>query len=173
MAAGVAGINFHGDPANCRGYSPLCAPTPERLSAGALSAHPEWYALLLTRALVGDRALGTRVSWPGPRTAPRPDLSVTSLRAADGRLHVVVVDDDPPGSARALLHLHVAGRYSGARVLTLTAPSPAAVAGVQLGGSSVRADASRRIHARRHDRARGGALERPAAHAPLSSSSQA
>jgi hypothetical protein len=67
---------------------------------------------------------------------------VTALRAADGRLHVVVVDEDPPGSARVLVRLHVAGRYSRARVLALTAPSPAAAVGVQLGGRSVRADGS-------------------------------
>ena len=142
MAAGVAGINFHGDPANCRGYTPLCAPTPERLSTGALSARPEWYALLLTRALVGDRALRTRIRWLGPRAGRRQDLSVTALRAADGRLHVVVVDDDPPGSAPGIVRLYVARRYSGGRVLALTAPSPAAVAGVQLGGRSVGADGS-------------------------------
>jgi hypothetical protein len=142
MAAGVTGINFHGDPANCRGYAPLCAPTPERLSAGSLSARPEWYALLLTRALIGDRSLRTSLSWPNQRATPRPDLSVTSLHAADGRLHVVVVDEDPRGAASALLRLHVPRRYSAARVLALTAPSPAAVAGVQLGARSVRGDGS-------------------------------
>jgi hypothetical protein len=142
MAAGVAGINFHGDPANCRGYAPLCAPTPERLSAGSLSARPEWYALLLTRALVGDRSLRSTLAWPSQGATPRPDLSVTSLRAADGRLHVVVVDEDPRGSPSVLLRLHVPRRYSAARVLALTAPSPAAVTGVQLGGRSVHADGS-------------------------------
>jgi hypothetical protein len=67
---------------------------------------------------------------------------VTSLHAADGRLHVVVVDEDPRGAASALLRLHVPRRYSAARVLALTAPSPAAVAGVQLGARSVRGDGS-------------------------------
>jgi hypothetical protein len=139
MAAGVAGINFHADLANCRGYAPLCAPTAERLEAGALSVRPEWYALLLAKALIGDRPIRTRVAWPHP-PGSRPDLSVTALRAADGRLHVVVVDDDPPGSARVLLHLHVGRRYRGGRILALTAPSPSAGAGVRLGGLSVQAD---------------------------------
>ena len=67
---------------------------------------------------------------------------MTALRAADGRVHVVVVDEDPPGSAPVPVRLHVARRYSGAHVLALTAPSPAAVAGVQLGGRSVRGDGS-------------------------------
>lgn len=142
MAAGVAGMNFHGDPANCRGYAPVCAPTPERLGAGALSARPEWYALLLTRALIGDRALGTTVSWPGPGAARRPNLSVTSLRAPDGRVHVVVVDDDQPGTPGALLRLHVGRGFSGAHILALTAPSPQTGTSVQLGGRSVRPDGS-------------------------------
>jgi hypothetical protein len=55
---------------------------------------------------------------------------------------VVIVDEDPRGAASVLLRLHAPRRYSAARVLALTAPSPAAVAGVQLGGRSVRADGS-------------------------------
>jgi hypothetical protein len=142
MAAGVAGINFHGDPANCGGYAPLCASTPELLAAGELSARPEWYALLLTRALVGDRALPTALDSPGASAAHRPDLSVSSFLAPDGRVHVVVVDADPPGSAGVLLRVHAPSRYAEARVLTLTAPSPSAVSGVQLGGRSVALDGS-------------------------------
>jgi hypothetical protein len=141
MAAGVAGINFHGDPANCRGYSPLCAPTAARLQSGALSVRPEWYALLLARALIGDRAVRTRVAWRRP-PGQRPNLSVTTLRAAHGRLHMVVVDDDPPGSARVLLRLHLPRRYGVARLLALTAPSPLTSTGVRLGGRSVQADGS-------------------------------
>src|SRR5207245_7326341 len=86
MAAGAAGINFHGDPANCRGYAPLCAPTSERLQTGALSVRPEWYALLLTKALIGDYPLATRLAWAGPPPS-RPNVSVTALRADDGRVH--------------------------------------------------------------------------------------
>ena len=141
MAAGAAGINFHGDPANCRGYAPLCAPTSERLQTGALSVRPEWYALLLTKALIGDYPLATRLAWAGP-PGSRPNVSITALGAADGRLHVVVVDDDPPGSARVLLHLHVGHRYGAATVLALTASSPSAGAGVELGGRSVQANGS-------------------------------
>jgi hypothetical protein len=67
MQAGVAGINFHGEPANCHGYTPLCAPSGERLAAGLLSARPEWYALLLTRRLVGNSPLRTVVKRAFPR----------------------------------------------------------------------------------------------------------
>jgi hypothetical protein len=141
MAAGVAGINFHGDPRNCGGYAPLCAPTTARLEIGALSVRPEWYALLLARALIGDRAVRTRIA-PAAPPGSRPNLSVTGLRTRDGRLHLVVVDDDPPGSAPVELHLHVARRYRTASILALIAPSPSAGADVRLAGRSVRADGS-------------------------------
>jgi hypothetical protein len=140
MAAGVAGINFHGDPANCRGYAPLCAPSAERLEKGVLSVRPEWYALLLAKQLIGDRGIGTRL-----RAAPgdaRPNVSVTGLRAPDGRVHVVVVDEEPPGSAPVLLHVHAGHGYSRAQILALTAPSPSADSGVELGGRKVQPDGS-------------------------------
>ncbi len=38
MGAGVVGINLQGNPGNCGGYTPVCAPTPETLAAGALQA---------------------------------------------------------------------------------------------------------------------------------------
>lgn len=142
MAAGVAGMNFHGEPRNCGGYAPLCAPTPERLAAGMLSVRPEWYALLLARQLLGDRAVRTRVVLGEAAAAARPNLSITGLRTPAGRLHLVVVDDDPPGSPRVLLHLHVGHRYASASELALTAPSPTAGGGVLLGGRSVAPDGS-------------------------------
>jgi hypothetical protein len=142
MAAGVSGINFHGDPGNCRGYAPLCAPTAARLAAGALSVRPEWYALLLASRLVGDRGLRTRLRAGVPRRSPQPNVSVTALRAPGGAVQLVVVDDDPPGSPRLLLRVHVRRRYSSARELALTAPSPSAGGGVLLGGRSVAADGS-------------------------------
>lgn len=142
MAAGVAGVNFHGDPGNCRGYAPLCAPTPARITSGALSVRPEWYALLLARQLLGDRALRTRVRAGVPRGSPQPNVSVTALRAPSGAVHLVVVDDEPPGSPRLALHLHVGHRYKSARELALTAPSPSAGGGVLLGDRSVAADGS-------------------------------
>ncbi|HEV2981520.1 MAG TPA: hypothetical protein VGX51_08820 [Solirubrobacteraceae bacterium] len=140
MAAGVSGINFHGNPANCRGYAPLCAPTPARLATGALSVRPEWYALLLARQLVGDRGLRTSLRAGVAHGAPPPNVSVTALRAANGAVHLVVVDDDPPGSPRLLLHIHVGSRYRQARELALTGPSPSAGSGVLLGGRTVAAD---------------------------------
>jgi hypothetical protein len=133
MAAGVQGINFQGAPANCRGYTPVCARTPELLARGAVTTRPEWYALLLTKALVGDRPLHTTVS------PTRPNLDVVAL--LDGtRLHVLIVDDDPHASGGTAVHLHVGPGFGGARALTLTAPSPSATSGVLLGGRTVARD---------------------------------
>ena len=132
MSAGVAGINFHGNPANCHGYSPLCAATPERLASGALSAQPEWYALLLARALIGSRPVRSVV-----RYSERANVDVATFLAPDGALRVVIVDDDPPGSRAALVSLHVGRGFAAGRILSLTAPSPAAHTGVELGGRPV------------------------------------
>jgi hypothetical protein len=135
MSMGVGGINFHGNLANCQGYSPLCAPTPEGLATGALGAQPEWYALLLAKALIGDRPLASVVRSPG-----RANVRVTALLASRGRLRAVIVDDDPPGARRAAVHLHVGSGFGRASVLSLTAPGPAALSGERLGGRAVAAN---------------------------------
>jgi hypothetical protein len=49
----------------------------------------------------------------------------------------VIVDDDPPGARRVAVHLRVGGGYGRARILSLTAPGPAALSGVRLGGRPV------------------------------------
>jgi hypothetical protein len=70
MTMGVAGINLQGNPDNCDGYTPVCAPSTESQAAGTLGARAEWYALLLTKALIGDRPLSTikaRVAGPTSR----------------------------------------------------------------------------------------------------------
>jgi len=137
MSMGVAGINLHGSPANCNGYTPLCAPTPEDLASGALRAQPEWYALLLAKELIGDRPLPTITSSSG-----RPNVEVMALLAGDGTLHFVIVDDDPPGARRVAVRLRVGRGFRSASVLSLTGPSPAALSGVRLGGKAVAPDGS-------------------------------
>ena len=136
MAAGTAGINLQGAPANCRGYSPVCATTPTQLALGALQAQPEWYALLLTRSLIGDRPLRTRIAAPA-----NPNLVVAALSGAGGVLKFVIVDDEPAG-APAAVRLHVARGLHVASVLRLTAAGPEARSGVRLGGRAVARDGS-------------------------------
>jgi hypothetical protein len=52
----------------------------------------------------------------------------------------VIVDDDPPGGRDVTVHLHVGTGFHGATILSLTAPSPAALSGVRLGGRAVAPD---------------------------------
>ncbi|HXW59871.1 MAG TPA: hypothetical protein VEJ23_10385 [Solirubrobacteraceae bacterium] len=137
MTTGLAGLNFQGAPANCSGYSPLCASTPARLSRGELHAQPEWYALLMTRSLVGDRPLHTVIESSGSS-----NVDVQSLLAPTGALEVVLVDDDPPGSASDSVSLRPNRRFGAASLLSLTAPSPQSTDGVRLGGREVQPDGS-------------------------------
>ena len=137
MSMGVSGINFEGNPVNCEGYTPVCAPSAEDLASGALVAQPEWYALLLARALIGERPLHTTVS-----PTERPNVEASTFLAADGTLRFVLVDDDPPGARGVAMHLHVGSGFHGATVLSLTAPSPEALSGVELGGRAVAANGS-------------------------------
>jgi hypothetical protein len=137
MTMGVSGINLEGNPANCEGYTPVCAPSAEDLITGTMRAQPEWYALLVAKALLGERPLRTIVK---PKPADRPNVEATTFIAPDGTLQFVLVDDDPPGSRRVAVHLHVGNGFHGARVMSLTAPSPAALSGVRLGGQEVQPD---------------------------------
>lgn len=133
MAAGVEGINFEGNPANCLGYSPVCAPTSGRLAAGILNAQPVWYALLLTRSLVGDRPLPTLVAKP-PAGA---NVTVTSMAAPDGGLRFVVVEDETPAHPGVALSLHVGTHFGTASIVSLSAPSLSSTSGVTVGGHTV------------------------------------
>ena len=135
MRLGAAGINFEGNPTNCLGYTPVCAPTPEAAATGELEARPEWYALLLARSLLGERPLRTIV---GP--ANRPNVVASAFRAADGTTKFVLIDDDAPGARGVAMRLHVGSGFGGATILSLTAPSLSALTGVELGGRAVAAN---------------------------------
>ena len=108
-----------------------------RLAKGALRAQPEWYALLLTRALIGARPV--RSAFRAPRGR---NVDVRSFLAGDGRLMSVIVDDDPPAAGPIAISLRVGRRFAGASVVALTAASPAARSGVTLGSRAVAADGS-------------------------------
>ncbi|HEX7609699.1 MAG TPA: hypothetical protein VF380_03415 [Solirubrobacteraceae bacterium] len=137
MAAGVSGINLEGNPANCFGYSPVCAADPAQLASGTLTAQPVWYSLLLARSLIGDRPLHAAVSAPAGT-----NITVAALRVPGGGLHLVLVDNDPPGSHAAAVRVRVGPTFGAASELALTAPSPEATRGVRLGDQGVAADGS-------------------------------
>jgi len=154
MAAGAAGINLEGNPANCAGYTPLCAPDPAALAAGSLRAQPEWYALLLTRSLAGWRPLPTTIA-----AASSPNLTATSFSGSGHSLQVVLVDDEPPGASPLALALDVGTGMGDAHILRLTAPAQSATGDILLGGHAVALDGALRapIHPE-HVPAHAGAL---------------
>jgi hypothetical protein len=117
MAAGAAGINLQGNPTNCTGYTPLCAPNPVALANGNLRAEPDWYALLLTSSLVGDRPLPTTI------TEGSPNLAAASFAGPDHSLKVVLADDEPPGTSPLAVRVDVGAGLGAGRILRLTAPS--------------------------------------------------
>jgi hypothetical protein len=149
---GVSGLNFHGGLGDCNvggtivapWYSPLCT-----LADGQLGARPEYYALLLLRALEGCAFLQARY-----RTSH--NVSVYALRAPDGSLRIVIDDEDVPAARRAGMPSAPTGRASGpvdvvvradpsyrhGSVIRLSAPSVYAKRGVRLGGRALRADGS-------------------------------
>jgi hypothetical protein len=132
MSAGVDGINLEGNPTNCAGYTPICAPDATAIAAGQMQAEPEWYALLLTRSLVGARPLPTSIS-----AEATPNLVAAAFSAPDHSLRIVLVDDEPPGSSTLALQLGVGSGLPKARILRLSASSPGATSGVSLAGSTV------------------------------------
>ena len=134
MAAGVSGINLQGNPANCAGYTPVCAPSPRSLSRGALVAHPEWYALLMTKTLIGSRPLPTTVS------RGNANIDAVAFLSSGKRLHVLIVDDAPSGAKRVSIRFHPRRRYSHETAFVLSAPSLSATSGVRLGGRVVEPD---------------------------------
>jgi hypothetical protein len=137
MAAGVAGVNFHDLIAKPGAYSPLLARGSGALAAGTLHAEPEWYALLAAHALeqTGGGALPTEIAGVAPG-----ELSASAFGAPSGRVRLLLVDYDPPGSPPLAVHLRVDRALVSGSVLRLTAPSPAATSGVRLGGRAVAAD---------------------------------
>jgi hypothetical protein len=134
MQAGMTGVNFHDLIDNSRSYGPLAANTRASLSAGQLSAQPEWYALLIARRLLGDRLLGSRVS------PSHPGLTARAFLSAEGHLQIVLVNFDSPGARPLRVRLRVPSTFASGTVLRLTGPSLGATGGVQLGGRKVGAD---------------------------------
>ncbi|MGH2912780.1 MAG: glycosyl hydrolase family 79 C-terminal domain-containing protein, partial [Solirubrobacteraceae bacterium] len=137
MTAGTVGINLQGNPTNCAGYTPICAPDPTALAEGWFRTQPEWYALLLTRSLVGYRPLPITLSNEG--TEGSPDLVAAAFAGPKRSLKVVVSDNDPEDSPPLTLELEVGPKMATAHILRLTAPSESATSGVRLAGRAVAA----------------------------------
>lgn len=144
MAAGTVGINLQGNPTNCAGYTPVCAPDPTALAEGRFRAQPEWYALLLTRSLVGERPLPTTISSEGVEDAEgnesSPDLVAAAFAGPNKSLKVVLADNDPPAATPLALQLAIGRGMGKAHILRLTAPSESATDGVRLAGRTVTAN---------------------------------
>jgi hypothetical protein len=134
MAAGTVGVNLQGNPTNCAGYTPLCAPSPAALNAGQLRAQPDWYALLLTHSLIGYRPLPTTVS-----SAVSPDLAAAAFAGPDDTVKLLVSDDEAPGASPLVISLPAGAGRRAARVLRLTGPSLQSTDGTRLGGKAVSA----------------------------------
>ena len=79
MASGAVGVNMHGNPTNCKGYSPVCALGPQELSTGSLLAQPEWYSLLIARELIGVTAAAHGDQGP-PASSKRAGLRLSGPR---------------------------------------------------------------------------------------------
>jgi hypothetical protein len=137
MADGISGINLQGNPTNCNGYTPLCAPDASALAQGILRAQPEWYALLLTRSLVSYRPLPTTIAPEGS-----PNLVAASFLGPNHSLKVALADEEPLGTNPLELQLDVGAGLGTAHILRLTAPSPSATGGVLLAGRAVPANGS-------------------------------
>ena len=55
------------------------------------------------------------------------NLTSTALLAPDGSMRLVLVDEEPPGSPVASVHVRVGPGYRAAGAISLTAPSPQAL----------------------------------------------
>ena len=134
MSAGIAGLNFHGNPGNPFGYAPLAAASSDDLVAGNIGARPEYYALLLAHLLAGESPLPVVVN------TPDPFVTVAAFAGSAGRLRLLVINETPAGSRPVLVRVTLPGRYVGGGVLRLTGPSITATTGVALAGAAVSAD---------------------------------
>jgi hypothetical protein len=124
MASQVPGVNLHGLLSNPDGYAPIAYANAAARASGRLTANPEYYALLLTAHLVGDRPLHTAFT---PFAG-----SVRAFRRPDGGLDVLAVN---AGAAAQNLRLPKPPRFHHATIWRLTAPGPAARTGVRRAGA--------------------------------------
>ena len=91
MASQVTGINLHGLLSNPDGYAPIAFRSAAARAAGQLSVNPEFYALLLTSHLLGDRpvpaAARPRLPPPACACSAAPTAAWTCSRSTRARPH--------------------------------------------------------------------------------------
>jgi hypothetical protein len=139
MTAGLVGVNFHDLIDQPLAYSPLAAHREGALNAGELQPDPEWYALLAAHFFMGAHLPSRPLATTTVGTPPG-ELSASAMEAPDGKVSLVLVDYDPPGSQPLAVHLRVPRALAGGGILRLTAPSPASTTGTRLGGRAVSAN---------------------------------
>lgn len=132
MSEGAAGINLEGNPTNCGGYTPMCAASAADAAVGRLRAQPAYYAMLLTRSLIGYEPLPTTISSEGS-----PNLQAVAFLGPHRTLKILLSDDEAPGSEPLAVRAHVGAGLGPARLLELTGAGQAATTGVLLDGRAV------------------------------------
>lgn len=142
-AAGWSGVNFHTRPA--QPYTPLGEQGP-----GWTIARPLYYGMLLFAASRARRV--APVSFPG--------LAAYAIEGRDRARRVALINMSPERIEQVALPA-----APGAILLRLAAPSPAATAGVTLGGAMVANDGAWRPRLERAGP--GGVIDLPPCHAVL------
>jgi hypothetical protein len=126
---GVQGVNFHMLPGS--NYELF---TPSQTSSGTWQAvvHPEYYGLtLFAQAFPPGAQLLNVKAPPGP-------TKVWATKAADGTIHVVVINQDTVNEHDVAVT--VPGQTTPGAIESLTAPSISATSGVSLGGQTFGAE---------------------------------
>ncbi len=156
MDDGLVGINLQGNPTNCFGYTPLCAPSAEASAAGNLRAQPDWYALLMARSLIGYRPLPTTIGSAAPAPvepeepssgeqetpppsvpADTPDLVAAAFLGSGHTIKVVLSDQESPGANPLEINLAIGAGFAIGALMRLEAASPSSTDGMTLGGKTV------------------------------------
>jgi hypothetical protein len=128
---GVQGVNFHMLPGS--NYELF---TPSQTASGSWQAfvHPEYYGLALFAQAFPPGAQLLNV------TAPSGPTKVWATKAADGTIHVVVINQDPANEHDVAVT--VPGQTTPGTLESLTAPSVSATSGVALGGQTFGSETS-------------------------------
>ncbi len=133
VSSGVTGVNFHGWLGGCgiESYSPICVSgDAAEVSAGDVTARPEYYGLLAASRLEGGRFVPTRLSAP----RPLPNLTVWATATPGGTVRIAIDNFATSGSAQTI-SIPMSG-YS-VREESLSGPSAVARLGIVLGTAPV------------------------------------